>query len=67
MDPTHFLQRYLTRRQLFDHARNGIGAAALATLLSSTPLARKPQEAGTPEHNVAVRRHRNAQAAIPDP
>ena len=45
MDPNHLIQRYLTRRQLFDHARNGIGAAALATLLSSTRLPQNPQVA----------------------
>ncbi len=35
MDPITEYQRAITRRQLFDHARNGVGAAALASLLGS--------------------------------
>ncbi|MCA9298375.1 MAG: DUF1501 domain-containing protein, partial [Phycisphaerales bacterium] len=37
MDPFTEYQRAITRRQLFSHVRNGVGAAALASLLG--PLA----------------------------
>ncbi len=39
MDPITEWQRAITRRQLFDRARNGVGAAALASLLPSAVLA----------------------------
>ena len=39
MDPLTEYHRNITRRQLFDHARNGVGAAALASLLGSSAVA----------------------------
>jgi hypothetical protein len=39
MDPITEYQRAITRRQLFNHASNGVGAAALASLLGETALA----------------------------
>ncbi len=40
-------QRTLTRRQLFNHACNGVGAAALAALLGTTATASEPREQTT--------------------
>jgi hypothetical protein len=51
MDPITEYHRAITRRQLFDHTRNGVGAAALASLLGSTALAapaRDKQPLGSP-------------------
>ena len=39
MHPATDYQRNVTRRQLFDYARNGVGAAALATLLGKESFA----------------------------
>lgn len=39
MDPATHFQRNVTRRQLFDYARNGVGAAALASLLGNESFA----------------------------
>ena len=39
MDPQLEYQRAITRRQLFDQVRNGVGTAALATLLGSSAWA----------------------------
>ncbi|MEM9021408.1 MAG: DUF1501 domain-containing protein [Planctomycetota bacterium] len=38
MDPITEYQRGMTRRQLFNHVRNGVGAAALASLLGPAAL-----------------------------
>jgi len=51
MNPLTEFHRAMTRRQLFDHARNGIGAAALASLLGTTAFAEsteKKQPLGLP-------------------
>ncbi len=54
MDPITEYQRGITRRQLFNQARNGIGVAALASLLgpmafaSPIPTTQKPQSLGLP-------------------
>ena len=42
MDPITEYQRAITRRQLFDYARNGVGAAALASLLGPSAIAKLP-------------------------
>ena len=39
MDPLTEYQRAITRRQLFNHARNGVGAAALASLMRDSASA----------------------------
>ena len=44
MDPITQFHRSITRRQLFDHARNGIGAAALTSLLCAASRADEKQE-----------------------
>ena len=53
MDPFTKLQRNITRRQLFDRARNGIGAAALASLLgineANAAEEKQPSAGGLPE------------------
>ncbi len=43
MDPQLEYQRAITRRQLFDQVRNGVGTAALATLLGSSAWADQQQ------------------------
>jgi hypothetical protein len=52
MDPMTEYQRGITRRQLFNQARNGIGAAALASLLGpmafGAPNAAKPKPVQNP-------------------
>ena len=50
MEPQWEYDRAMTRRQLFNHARNGVGAAALATLLGSPASGARQQEetAGQP-------------------
>ena len=48
MDPVVQFHRDLTRRQLFDQARNGVGAAALATLLGNTLTADDKRSAMMP-------------------
>ena len=47
MEPDQEFQRAITRRQLFDQARNGIGTAALASLLGSSALADHPKGEST--------------------
>ncbi len=48
MDPITEFHRGMTRRQLFNHARNGIGAAALASLLG-------PKALSVPAHGETAR------------
>ena len=42
MDPITEYQRGITRRQLFNHVRNGVGAAALASLLGPKAFSAAP-------------------------
>ena len=47
MEPQREYDRAITRRQLFNQARNGVGAAALASLLGSSASADRPPSEAT--------------------